>query len=54
LSYVKKLKENLERSVKELRNKKIPMVNIILEHHGIQDAIWEIEEWMRKKYAKLF
>jgi hypothetical protein len=54
LSYTKKPKEVLEYSVKELRNKSILIVKILWEHHGVQDATWETEEWMRKKYPELF
>jgi hypothetical protein len=54
LSYVEKPKKILERSIKELRNKKIPMVKILWEYHGNQDATWDIKEWMRKKYPELF
>jgi hypothetical protein len=54
LSYLEKPKEILERSVKELRNKKIPMVKVLWEHHSVQDATWKTEEWMKKKYPKLF
>jgi hypothetical protein len=38
LSYVEKPKEILEKSVKELRNKSMPMVKVLWEHHGVQDA----------------
>jgi hypothetical protein len=38
LSYVEKPVKILKRSVKELRNKKNPMVKILWEHHGTQDA----------------
>jgi hypothetical protein len=53
LSYVEKLVKVIERSVKELRNKKILMVKTLWEHYGIQDATWEIEEWIKKKYPEL-
>jgi hypothetical protein len=38
--------------MKELRKKKIPIVKIMWEHHGIQDATWETEEWVKKKYPE--
>jgi hypothetical protein len=38
LSYIEKPKKILERSIKELRNKSIPMVKVLWDHHGIQDA----------------
>jgi hypothetical protein len=45
LHYVEKPKENFG---KGLRNKSIPMVKILWEHHGVQDTTWENEEWMRR------
>jgi hypothetical protein len=53
LSYVEKLVKIIERSVKELRNKKIPTVKIFWERHGTQDATWETEEWVEEKYPEL-
>jgi hypothetical protein len=53
LSYVEKPVKIIEWSVKELRNKKIPMVKILWEHHGTHDATWETEEWVKKKHPEL-
>ncbi|XP_071926121.1 uncharacterized protein [Coffea arabica] len=44
----------LEREVKELRNKKIPLVKILWKNHGLEEATWELEEEMQKKYPDLF
>ncbi|XP_027169389.1 uncharacterized protein LOC113769107 [Coffea eugenioides] len=44
----------LEREVKELRNKKIPLVKILWKNHGIEEATWELEEVMQEKYPELF
>jgi hypothetical protein len=51
--YVEKPNDILERSVKELRNKKIPMVKMLWEHHGIQDATWKTKKWVKKKFPEL-
>jgi predicted Ser/Thr protein kinase len=53
LSYVEKPVKIIERSVKELRNKKISMVKVLWEHHGAQNTTWETEERVRKKYPRL-
>jgi hypothetical protein len=53
LSYVKKPVWIIEKSVKELRNKKISMVKVLWEHHGAQEGTWETEEWVTKKYPEL-
>jgi hypothetical protein len=37
-SYAEKPVRILERSVKELRNKRIPMEKVLWEHHGAQDT----------------
>ncbi|XP_071909682.1 uncharacterized protein [Coffea arabica] len=44
----------LDREVKELRNKKIPLVKILWRNHGQEEATWELEEEMQKKYPDLF
>jgi hypothetical protein len=44
LCYVERPKEILEKSVKELSNKSIPMVKFLWEHHGVLDATWENDE----------
>ncbi|XP_039022454.1 uncharacterized protein LOC120154887 [Hibiscus syriacus] len=36
----------LASEVKELRNKRIPFVNVIWRNYGIEEAIWEIDEDM--------
>jgi hypothetical protein len=53
LSYVEKPVRILEKSIKELRKKRIPMVKVLWEHHGTQDATWETEEWIKKRYPNL-
>ena len=44
----------LEKEVKELRNKKIPLVKILWRNHGLEEATWELEEKMQKGYPDLF
>ncbi|XP_071905696.1 uncharacterized protein [Coffea arabica] len=44
----------LEREVKEMRNKEIPLVKILWKNHGLEEATWEWEEEMQKKYPDLF
>jgi hypothetical protein len=53
LSYVENLVKILEKSIKELRKKGIPMVKVMWEHHGTQDITWETKEWIKKKYPDL-
>ena len=44
----------LTRETKELRNKKINLVKVLWQKHGIEEATWEPEEAMRKQYPNLF
>ena len=54
LTYEKKPIRLLDRKVKELRCKQIPLVKILWKNHGIEEATWEMEEEMQKKYPELF
>ncbi|KAA3461732.1 DNA/RNA polymerases superfamily protein [Gossypium australe] len=40
--------------VKELRNKKIPLVKVLWNRHRIEEATWEPEDSMRQQYPNLF
>ncbi|XP_071917051.1 uncharacterized protein [Coffea arabica] len=44
----------LDREVKDLRNKKISLVNFLWRNHDVEEATWETEEEMQKKYLELF
>lgn len=37
-----------------LRNKVIPSVKIIWRNHNVEEAMWELEEKMRKNYPQFF
>ena len=54
LSYEEEPVRILMREVKELRNKKIPLVKVLWHKHGIEEATWELEESMKDRYPKLF
>ncbi|KAL0295677.1 UNVERIFIED_CONTAM: Transposon Ty3-I Gag-Pol polyprotein [Sesamum angustifolium] len=54
LTYVEEPIEILDRSIKKLRNKEIPMVKVRWSHHSPREATWEVEENMREKYPYLF
>ena len=44
----------LDRQVKELRNKRIPQVKVLWSNHHVEEATWESETDMRKRYPQLF
>ncbi|KAL0402679.1 UNVERIFIED_CONTAM: Transposon Tf2-11 polyprotein [Sesamum latifolium] len=54
LSYVEEPTEILDRSIRKLRNKEIPMVKVRWTHHSPREATWEVEGHMRQKYPYLF
>ena len=54
LTYEEKPVKLLDRKVKELRNKRIPLVKVLWRNHGIEEATWEVEEAIREKYLDLF
>ena len=54
LTYEERPVRLLDRKVKELRNKQIPLVKILWKNYGGDEATWEIEEEIKKKYPELF
>ncbi|XP_070007110.1 uncharacterized protein [Nicotiana sylvestris] len=54
LSYEEILVTILDRQVRKLRNKEIASVNVLWRNRQVQEATWEAEEEMRKKYPHLF
>ena len=54
LSYAEEPKAILAREVKQLWNKQVPLVKVLWQHHGREEATWEQEETMRAQYPQLF
>ena len=54
LSYNKESKSILAREVKQLRNKKVPLMKVLWQHHGREEATWEPEATMKAQYLQLF
>ena len=46
LSYDEEPKTILAREVKQLRNKQVPLVKVLWQHHGREEATWEPEATM--------
>ena len=44
----------LDREVKQLWNKQVPLVKVLWQHHGIEKATWEPKSTMRAQYLQLF
>ena len=54
LSYDEEPKTILAREVKQLRNKQVPVVKVLWQHHSREEATWEPETSMRAQYPQLF
>ena len=54
LTYEEEPVEILANEVKELWNKKIPLVKVLWRNHKTEEATWESEEMMRQQYPQLF
>ena len=52
--YDEEPKTIMAREVKQLRNKQVPLVNVLWQHHGTEEATWEPEATMRAQYPQLF
>ena len=44
----------VDRKMKSLRNREIPLVKVLWTHHGSEEATWELESDMMEKYPYLF
>ncbi|XP_027158351.1 uncharacterized protein LOC113759970 [Coffea eugenioides] len=54
LTYEEKPIKLLDCKVKELRNKRIPLVKVLRRNHGLEEASWEVEEEIREKIQIYF
>ena len=54
LSYDEEPKAILAREVKQLRNKQVPLVKVLWQHHGREEANWELEATMKAQYLHFF
>ena len=54
MSYIEKPLKILDTKERVLRTKTIHMVKVLWRNHALEEATWEVEEDMRKKYRELF
>ena len=54
LTYVEEPVEIVGHKTKQLRNREIPLVKVLWRHHSKEEATWETEENMRRRYPHLF
>ncbi|KAK5771635.1 hypothetical protein PVK06_047863 [Gossypium arboreum] len=53
MSYEEEPIRILAREVKELRNKRVPLVKVLWLKHGMEEATWEPENSMKERYPNL-
>ena len=53
-TYEEKPIQVLDRKEQVLRNKVIPLVKILWQYHGVEEATWELEASIRERYPDLF
>ena len=53
-SYDEEPKSILDREVKQLQNKQVPLVKVHWQHLGIEEATWEPWTMIRVQYPQLF
>ncbi|KAA3484118.1 receptor-like protein kinase [Gossypium australe] len=44
----------LARELKELRNKRIPLIKVLWHQHVVEEATWEIKKSIKSQYLNLF
>ncbi|XP_038882232.1 uncharacterized protein LOC120073456 [Benincasa hispida] len=54
LRYEEKPAQIMAREVKILRNKKVPLVEVLWQNHQFEEATWEREDEMRTLHLELF
>ena len=53
-TFEEKPKAILDREIRQLRNQQVPLVKVLWQHHGMEEATWEPESTMRVQYPQLF
>ena len=54
LTYESRPIQILDRDVKRLRNKEVPLVKVLWQNQQYEEATWEREDDMKQKYPELF
>ena len=53
-SFDEEPKAILDHEIRQLRNKQVPLVKVFWQHHGMEEATWELESTMRVQYSQPF
>ncbi|KAK8641018.1 hypothetical protein V6N13_008769 [Hibiscus sabdariffa] len=54
LSYEAEPVQILDREVKRLKNKSVPLVKVLWRNHKVEEATWEPKATMKEQYPHLF
>ena len=54
MKYEERPRKILDVQERVLWNKVIPLVKVLWEHHGVEEATWELETDVKKRYPELF
>ena len=54
LTYVEQPVRILDTQIRKLRNKEIPMVKVLWNHHNMEECTWDTRESMLQQYPYLF
>ena len=54
LAYEEKPVKILDTKTRDTRRKSIKMVKVLWSNHLVEEATWELEEEMRRRYPTLF
>ena len=54
MKYEERPRKILDVQERVLRNKVIHIVKVLWEHHGVEEATWELEADVKKRYPELF
>ena len=54
MKYEDRPRKILDVQERVLRNKVIPLVKVLWEHHGVEEGTWELEADVKKRYPELF
>ena len=54
LTYIEQPVRILDTQIRQLRNKEIPMVKVLWNHHNVEECTWETRESMLQQYPYLF
>jgi hypothetical protein len=54
LTYIEELVKIVDKKKQVLRTKTIPIVKVLWCNHGIEEALWEVEQDLWSRYPHLF